>query len=173
MEEPTFSERDAHIQTRGCRLGIGTSSRSQTMEPFGCADRFPQPYNYVTEGLHRQHSASNLQNPNTQAGGKYRRDGKSQDQGDLTTFSWLISGSKIIAMTLFVYEDLEIRAIWFLNIGLYFVQMTIIMEEINRVNEENRKLKSTLKSVSSKYKYLQEHIRSLMQQLKCVDGSQV
>ena len=51
--------------------------------------------------------------------------------------------------------------------------MTIVVAEMNRVNEENQNLKSMLKSVSSKHKYLQKHIRSLVQQPKCVEGSQV
>lgn len=53
------------------------------------------------------------------------------------------------------------------------IKTTIVVAEINRVNEENKKLKSMLESVSSKYKYLQKHIRSLEQQPKGFDGSQI
>jgi hypothetical protein len=53
------------------------------------------------------------------------------------------------------------------------IKMTIAVAEINRVNLENQKLKSMLKNINSKYKYLQKHIRSLVQQPECVDGSQI
>jgi len=53
------------------------------------------------------------------------------------------------------------------------IKMTTVVAEVNRVNEENKKLKSMLKSISSQYEYLQKHIRSLVQQPKCVDRSQI
>jgi hypothetical protein len=52
-------------------------------------------------------------------------------------------------------------------------QVTMLVAEINRVKEENHKLNSMVKRMTSKYNYLQKHIRSLVQQQKRVDGSQI
>nr|QBL97996.1 WRKY164 [Pinus massoniana] len=53
------------------------------------------------------------------------------------------------------------------------IQMTLVVAEINRVNEENKKLMSVLKSMNSKCKYLQKHITSLVQQPKCIDENEI
>ena len=57
--------------------------------------------------------------------------------------------------------------------GNRFMQITILVAEMNRINEENMKLKAMLKLISSKYNYLHKHIRSLVEQRKGVDGNQV
>ena len=49
----------------------------------------------------------------------------------------------------------------------------MLVAEINLINKENLKLKSMLKRMNSKYNDLQMHIRSLVDQQKSVDGSQV
>lgn len=52
-------------------------------------------------------------------------------------------------------------------------KITVLMAEINRVNEENQKLKSMLNCACYRYNYLQEHIRRTLQQANGVDGSQL
>lgn len=52
-------------------------------------------------------------------------------------------------------------------------KVTMVVAEINRVNEENHKLRSMVKIMTSKYNNLQKHIRSLVQQQKHGHGSQV
>eukprot|EP00253_Pinus_taeda_P026004 PITA_26004 len=51
--------------------------------------------------------------------------------------------------------------------------ITMVVDEINLINEENLKLKSMLKDMSSKYNDLQTHIRSLVDQRKGLCGSQM
>ena len=52
-------------------------------------------------------------------------------------------------------------------------KVTMLVAEINRVNEGNQKLKSMVKSMTGKCKYLQEQISFLVQQQKLIDRSQV
>jgi hypothetical protein len=52
-------------------------------------------------------------------------------------------------------------------------KITMLVAEINLIDEENRKLKSMLKSMSTKYNDLQKHLLSLVEQRKGVDGNQI
>eukprot|EP00253_Pinus_taeda_P023146 PITA_23146 len=50
-------------------------------------------------------------------------------------------------------------------------KITVLVAEINRINEENQKLKSMIKRVCCRYNQLQKYILSILQQQKQVDGS--
>jgi hypothetical protein len=52
-------------------------------------------------------------------------------------------------------------------------KVTMLVAEINRVNEGNQKLKSMVKSMTGKCKYLQKQISFLVQQQKLIDRSQI
>lgn len=55
-------------------------------------------------------------------------------------------------------------------------KMSILVGELNRINEENKTLNSMLNHVSASYSDLQKHIRSLVQrkqQLTCIDSSKI
>lgn len=54
--------------------------------------------------------------------------------------------------------------------------MSILVGELNRINQENQTLNSMLKRVSARYSDLQKHISSLVQrkqQLTCIDPSRI
>ena len=51
--------------------------------------------------------------------------------------------------------------------------MTVLVDKINLVKEENMKLSFTLKRMISKYNDLRKHIRFLEEERRGVDGSQV
>jgi len=57
------------------------------------------------------------------------------------------------------------------------IKMSILVGEINRINEENRTLNSMLKRMSTSYSDLQKQVSALVQQRKqkltCVDRSQI
>jgi len=53
------------------------------------------------------------------------------------------------------------------------VQIAVIVAEIDRLNDENQKLKSMFKRMCCRYNQLQKYIRSMLQQQKEVDSSQV
>jgi len=52
-------------------------------------------------------------------------------------------------------------------------QITVLVAEINRINEENQKLKSMIKRECYRYNHLQKYIRSMLQQQNEVDSSQI
>lgn len=52
-------------------------------------------------------------------------------------------------------------------------KITVLVAEINRINEENQKLKSMIKRVGCRYNHLQKYISSILQEKREVDGSQI